>query len=131
MTNEQLNRLRTTLRTESTYLSDKELLQALIKDKGKTTEDINKSILSHAIENNWSRRRLYTLLDEIVMEVQNDNKFPENLYDLLTNLLDRLEGNVASEAIIRLNNDPSDQQELSGYVRSLKWIDIDFFLNDR
>lgn len=126
MTIEHLEKIKSILKQERNYLSDKGYLFSIIKDENDMTH-IKGAIISHAIKSNWSRRKLYALLDEIVLECKTENEFPERTYNILTNILDALDGNIATELIITLNHDPSDLHELSSYVRSLKWMDQDYY----
>ena len=119
------------LKKDVNYTNERKFLVELI-GKYKTvprekTYELHSILTSHAIEKNWGRRKLDVMIDEIVHEIKHNNEYSSDLYDLLTNYLDGLEGNVASEAIIRLNNDPLDTTELRGYVRSGKWWDEDFY----
>lgn len=130
MTSKREEILKSLKRSEG-YKEEKEFLSGLIaKYKSvprEKTYELDDLLTTHAVKLNWSRRKLDVMIDEIVHEIKHNSEYSSDLYDLLTNYLDGLEGNVASEAIIRLNNDPIDVGELRAYVRSGKWWDEDFY----
>lgn len=91
------------------------------------TYELHDLLTSHAIKQNWSRRKLDVLIYGLVLEIKHNDNYSSDLYDLLTNYIDALEGDVSYRVIIRLNNDPKDDDELITYVRSGKWWDEDFY----
>lgn len=131
MSHSQRQKIQDLLHKSDTYTNDKEFFMTLVtKYKNvprEKTYELDNIFTDHAIKNNWSRRKLDALLHEIVLDIKTDPSYSEDIYDLLTNYLDGLEGNCSWEAVTRLNNDPVDQSELSSYARSYKWMDEDFY----
>lgn len=119
------------LRINPVFIKDRKYLLELI-DTYKTvsrekTYELHDLLTSHAIKQNWSRRKLDVLIYGLVLEIKHNDNYSSDLYDLLTNYIDALEGDVSYRVIIRLNNDPKDDDELITYVRSGKWWDEDFY----
>lgn len=129
MTQEQRKGLQRFLCNSKNYRSDKEGLYNLIKslEISQDAGEYKNRVTSYATEHNCSRRILDALIHEIVLEIQSDNNYSEYLYDFLTNYLDCLEGNVSFESIVKLKNDPTDTVVLGNYVRSLEWVDKDYY----
>ena len=127
MTVEQLKRMQDYLLNDDSYSWNRQKVRSCIDNRKHNPEHISIEILELANSYSWSRRKLYVILHEIIVEIKRDNSIPKNLYDVLTNMLDALDGNVASEAIIRLQKDPSDNNSLRNFVRSLQWVDTDYF----
>ncbi len=117
------------IKQEPDYLDDKKNLFDLVNvyknSKWQEMEELHDKITFLANNKKWSRRKLDFMLHEIVKE--NGKVYSEALFDLLTNYLDNIEGNVSSSFIVRLYKDPENKQELSSYVRSGKWKEEDFY----
>lgn len=124
-----LGSMKKNIKQEPDYLDDKNNLFDLVNvyknSKWQEMEELHDKITSLAISKKWSRKKLDFMLHEIVME--NGKVYSEELFDLLTNYLDNIEGNVSSNYIVRLYGDPENKEELSSYVRSGRWKEDDFF----
>jgi hypothetical protein len=97
------------IRNSENYHTDKNFILASIEPykkvpRGKTYE-LHDFFTNHANKLNWSSVRLDTLLhDIIVLHMKNDPEYSEDIYDLLTNYLDALEGWCSPQSHIILKN---------------------------
>jgi hypothetical protein len=117
------------LNQDTSYKTDKAFLANLLAKYNEMSwdkmEEFHDNVSNTARSKNWSRRKLYYILDELLKE--NGKEYSENLFNVLNNYLENLEGSVSWDAIVRLNGDPEDKSELSTYVRGGKWKDEDFY----
>ncbi len=131
MTHPVRKKIQEQLHASESYLKDRKFLFDLIEKYKATprekTYELHDILTSHAIKQNWSRRKLDILLDEIIVEIKNNDEYSLDINNLLTNYLDALEGNVAPAAIIRLSHDPEDPDEFRGYVRRDEWWDKGYY----
>lgn len=131
MNREQLNKILEHLHNYSDYTEFKEKVYSIINNHLKThREDIYKlvdDILNFVAENNISRRKIYGVLHEIILEMQKSTKYSDQIYDSLTNFLDGMDGLTHIDCLNRFHNEPDDKKLILGFIYSLKWIDQEYY----
>lgn len=65
----------------------------------------------------YDRAKIYHL----VRDVMNCENIPDEISDVLADILTAITGDCSPACIIRFNNEPQDIDELTAYVRSNKW----------
>jgi hypothetical protein len=83
-------------------------------------------ITSRANESNWSRRKLYDLMDSLFKKLAEGESKSDELLDGIENYIDAITGNCSWESVIRLSHDPEEQVEVLSFARSEKWIYKDY-----
>ena len=129
--NVKIEEYRSSFRNNQLFNDDLKKIKNLIdlyKDASQQKSfEVWDQIIELAKREKWSRRKLDSLLEELVQELKHRNDYSDNLFNRLLDFLDCLEGNAREENIIRLNGDPEDLDELVKYVISEKWWEEDFY----
>ena len=76
-----------------------------------------REILERFVKLGWDRRKLY----EVTRYVQFNNELPEEKEEFLAEIMRNLIGDCMFERIIRLPNEPHEEEEFGGYFTNIRW----------
>ncbi len=131
MNKKELKFIRHLVNSDTSFEKDKNVIYNLINNYRNLNREEQIEVFSEitqtAIKLDWSRRKLFGLIDKIFFELTKEENISERQFDDIEGYLDALGGNCAWKSVIKLRNDPDDQEELYGYVRSKKWIYNDYY----
>jgi hypothetical protein len=128
ITTEEVNKIKNELRTDPEFDEDKKfIIQLVNKYRHGPTEklrEFDSLIFDRASNKKWSRRKFYTLLQDILVEFSKADNFPEDIDNVLLNDIDGLQGHCLEA--IKLEGDILEGRELTSYARSWEWWLHDF-----
>jgi len=127
MENLSHEKMREIVHQDANYFLDKTNLLSTIMNHNiadrKMLDELHDLITGICRSENWSRRKLDCILDEIIRE--RGREFSDELSNFIMDYLENIEGHVSCDSIVKLNGDPDDYMVLCYYVRSDKWRNED------